>query len=137
MHNEEEISLPDHFHFIQTLKTDETKSYWLVERNGFAIGVVYLIHIDEEQPELGMYLSPERIGMGHGSWMLKHFLSFLFSELELPIVRLEVYANNQAALHLYKKFGFVEKEAKKNIICMELESTYETSEHLSDHNRQA
>lgn len=108
MHSSEVITEIDHFKFIETLQYTETKRYWLVQKSGVNVGVVYLIFDDTKTPTLGMYVVPDMLGKGIGSWMLQHFLDFIFTSLKLDAIRLEVYESNTPAIRLYKKFGFKE-----------------------------
>lgn len=125
MVNNKEISEKQHNKFIKSLKNSVTKHYWMVLKNKAKIGAVYLTKKPDNPPELGMYIAPGKQGQGLGTWTMENFLSFLFSELKLTIVRLVVLDNNLAAISLYKKLGFKEKHTKlsdkRNLIVMELE----------------
>lgn len=119
MVNSNPIPYEDHFKFIQSLQTSLTKQQWLVKKDATPVGVVNITSQANQPPELGMYVSPTLLGKGIGSWMLENFLYFLFHEEKLPVVKLEVFANNQPALRLYEKFGFNRLKEKDNVIVME------------------
>lgn len=53
------IALENHLNFIENLKTDQTKLYFLLELNEQPIGVIYLINVGEEKITWGCYLGIE------------------------------------------------------------------------------
>lgn len=120
------ISIHDHFHFINKLKKSNSQQYWLVLKNHLKIGVVNLTFgKNKKTAKLGMYVVPHLIGKGYGLWMLRYFLAFIFHKLKVPKITLEVYENNLAALNLYRKCGFKPvythcDSQKGNLISMEL-----------------
>ncbi len=118
------ISGAQHVSFINHLKTATNKQQWMVLRDDKKIGVM---NMNFDTSEFGMYIAPEKQGKGHAVWLLKNFLDFIFTILKLPLVKLEVYANNQTALRLYTKFGFKEIDKKENLIFMKLDKSYEGS----------
>ena len=56
--------------------------------------------------------------------LLENVTKYAFEILKLDTLKLEVFADNEKALHLYKKYGFEEIGVKtvndKSVICMEL-----------------
>ena len=59
---------------------------------------------------VGLFVHTEYQNMGVGTALLKTLLDLADNWLMLVRVELEVFADNQRAIHLYEKFGF-EKEA--------------------------
>ncbi len=53
---------------------------------------------------------------GIGSRLLKEMMAWAEQNLELERLELEVFADNQPAIHLYKKFGFLKEGRRKNAI---------------------
>ncbi|MGE4399592.1 MAG: UDP-4-amino-4,6-dideoxy-N-acetyl-beta-L-altrosamine N-acetyltransferase [Campylobacterales bacterium] len=98
----EPISWDEHIKFIETLKSDKTKSYWMVE----GVGVISLSKIDFEElkADIGIYKAPDA-PKGSGAKLLETLLDISF-KLELKSVRADVYMGNAAAVKLYERFGF-------------------------------
>lgn len=76
---------------------------------GELIGGCGLFDIDHKNRRcmLGLFVGPAgQRSKGYGYEMLRLLLSIAFEELALEKVSLEVYAYNEAAVHLYEKAGF-------------------------------
>jgi UDP-4-amino-4,6-dideoxy-N-acetyl-beta-L-altrosamine N-acetyltransferase len=113
MHNQEIISLENHLKFIEKLKTDKTKEYFLVSD----LGVIDFQRIDGGFAEIGLYSNPEKFGIG--KILMEKILQFPYKHLYL-----EVFSDNIKAIKLYKKFDFKETGREKieggELIIMEL-----------------
>ncbi|MBX3036660.1 MAG: GNAT family N-acetyltransferase [Anaerolineales bacterium] len=57
--------------------------------------------------QIGMGVRDDWHGKGVGSALMQAMLDFADKWLNLSRLELEVYTDNEAAIHLYKKFGFV------------------------------
>ena len=108
------ISLKAHLKFIDNLKNDNKKRYFLVEN----IGVIYFTLHNNNIVEIGLYKNPNKQKVG--SKLLKTALEYAFEELKAKKIILYVFENNIKAINLYRKFGFKEINKQKNIIKMEL-----------------
>ena len=64
--------------------------------------------------EFGMSVSKAHRGQGIGSFLLEVLLTWAKKHPQIEKVSLKVHANNQRAIHLYKKFGFKEEGRLKN-----------------------
>jgi UDP-4-amino-4,6-dideoxy-N-acetyl-beta-L-altrosamine N-acetyltransferase len=98
----EPISWDEHIKFIETLKSDKTKSYWMAK----GVGVISLSKIDFEElkADIGIYKAPNA-PKGSGAKLLEVLLDISF-KLGLKSVRADVYTDNAAAVKLYERFGF-------------------------------
>lgn len=120
----EHVTKEEHFAFTEKLRNIEEKKYWLVLMNEEQIGVFYLTDITNRSAEIGLYLNPNKIGQGLGTSFLQAALDFVKHSHTLKLLKLEVFATNASALHLYTKLGFVRKgtreHSKGTLVLMEL-----------------
>ncbi|MFZ9346983.1 MAG: ribosomal protein S18-alanine N-acetyltransferase, partial [Burkholderiaceae bacterium] len=79
----------------------------ILKENGVMIGYVVWMAVVEEAHLLNLTLSPARQGHGLGSWMMQQFMAQVQAAGFAKIL-LEVRPSNQAAIGLYRKFGFKE-----------------------------
>ncbi|MEM1689050.1 MAG: UDP-4-amino-4,6-dideoxy-N-acetyl-beta-L-altrosamine N-acetyltransferase [Candidatus Hadarchaeales archaeon] len=111
MYNNRIISPHEHYRFIWSLKKDSKNFYFLVRRQNKFMGVVYLTRVDfmNRNGYLGLYANPffseKKIGTILGNILLK----LAFDIAGLHTLKLEVIEDNERAIHLYKKLGFVEE----------------------------
>lgn len=80
--------------------------------NDLHIGNIKLDNFDwiARTCELGLLIGNKNYwGKGIGSEVCKLTIQYAFSDLNIRKVLLAVYENNPAAIHLYKKLGFVEE----------------------------
>lgn len=61
-------------------------------------------YIDDQIPELAMATAPEFRGMGAGTQLMQALIEFVNGKY--PAIGLNVRADNESALTLYRKFGF-------------------------------
>ena len=112
MDNTELIEESQHFQFVQRLANDPANIYWLVQDQNTSsdLGVIYLNNICRTQCELGIYVNPIDPVPGTGTQLAEFALWIAFEILNLNEVTLSVKLENQRALGLYRKVGFVETE---------------------------
>ncbi len=124
MYNSEIISKEKHFNFIEHLKVEKTKLYFLVFNHKEAIGVVSLINISKDKAELGIYAKPQL--KAQGKILLKSLINYSFSSLKLKALTAEVFEENLPAISLYKKLNFKIYNKKiiqdRKILLMELKN---------------
>ena len=108
------VKLKEHLNFINSLKENKTKLYFLVDD----IGVVDFINITDKKADIGLYKNPNKQKVG--SVLMKHIIDYGFNVLKLEKLILYVYKNNQKAINLYKKFNFKIVDKKDNLLKMEL-----------------
>lgn len=120
MLNKEEISLQEHLQFLDKLRTDTTKEYFLVNDNGVDIGVIDFTDIDQasQSASIGLYANPQLHGVGR--LLMDTLLWYGFSKLNLHTLRVSVYRNNTKAIHLYEKFQFIPIKKDDTLLYMEL-----------------
>lgn len=59
--------------------------------------------------ELGFYVAPEYQGKGYATMMVRDLVNYATSELNVHRFYLEVFADNEKAINLYKKCGFIKE----------------------------
>ncbi|MCM1134923.1 MAG: GNAT family N-acetyltransferase [Clostridium sp.] len=109
----------EHLHqFLNKDAADWTGSaYVATENNGKTIGFFcYSINIDDNTGFLKFVIvDPQKRGAGYGQKMLQLALQYAFQITGVDAVQLNVFEENDAAKHCYKKIGFVEKSISSNV----------------------
>lgn len=122
MYTNNDISLQNHLSFIQTLKNDASKRYFLVKKEDEFIGVIDFTNITKESLSMGLYANPALKGVG--KFLLENIISYSFDELKIKKIYAEVFSQNKKAYNIYLKYGFKRVGTKeinsKRVICMEL-----------------
>lgn len=124
MYTNNDIDLNEHLAFIDSLKNNDSKKYFLVLNNNQYIGVIDFININEKSLEMGLYTNPDIKGVG--GILLETIIKYSFEVLKTTKIFAEVFSENKKAYSLYKTFNFKEiNEKNKNgqkVICMELKN---------------
>ena len=125
MYNQDEIKLEEHLNFIDSLKSRKDKLYFLVKKEDEFIGVIDFTQlIEKKSVHMGIYSNPNL--KGNGKILLNKIIDYSFNNLKVERVFSEVFAENEKAHNLYKKFNFKDISEKtvnnKKVICMELEN---------------
>ena len=125
MYNQDSISKTEHFNFIKSLENDIDKRYFLIKQKEIIIGAVNFANIRSNKPVIfGFYANPFEQILGAGRILELTSLHFIFKELNLSKLTLEVFSDNKQVVNLHKKFGFeIVSEKNKNekkVFCMEL-----------------
>lgn len=118
MYNEHEISVNEHFSYIERLKEDSRQKVFVVLRDGKkASGVVSINQIDRlhSKADWAFYLDENERG-GVGSSLEIFMLDFVFSKLEMEKLNCEVIETNPNVVAMHKKFGFVEEGFRRSNI---------------------
>lgn len=102
----DEISLEDHFRFVESLRQRSDKHYFLVQDNDEYIGVIDFTNITEDTAELGIYANPGKRGVG--KILMRILIDYAFSTLRVKTLIATVFSDNERAKHLYEKFDFTE-----------------------------
>jgi UDP-4-amino-4,6-dideoxy-N-acetyl-beta-L-altrosamine N-acetyltransferase len=112
------ISLEEHLKFIDSLKSDNRNFYFLVKRASEYLGVISLTRISMENRNayLGIYTNPEKKMAGLGSMLGEVLLKLAFDVAKLHTLKLEVFEDNERAIALYRKLGFVEEGRLREFI---------------------
>ncbi|HIP35868.1 MAG TPA: UDP-4-amino-4,6-dideoxy-N-acetyl-beta-L-altrosamine N-acetyltransferase [Crocinitomix sp.] len=126
MYNSNVISEKEHLAFMDTLRIDKTKQYYLVSYKGKYIGVIYFTNIDNlmRVTEFGLYSNPNL--KGNGKMLMESICLYCFNILSLDKIIGEVFAENKRAITLYQFFNFEKIDENyhndKKIIYMELKN---------------
>ena len=125
MYNQDEIKLEEHLNFIESLKSRKDKLYFLVKKEEEFIGVIDFTQLVEKKSvHMGIYSNPNI--NGNGKILLNKIIDYSFNNLKVKRVFSEVFAENDKAYNLYKKFNFKAISEKivnnKKVICMKLEN---------------
>lgn len=115
---------------LPTMEFSETQS-WIQEPkpgqhrlvadlNGRVIGSVGLTQMQNPRlahsGKLGIMVHPEFWGQGVGSALMSAVLRLADDWLNLLRLELQVYTHNDAAIHLYKKYGFAAEGIKRRAV---------------------
>lgn len=103
------ISLDSHLAYMARQAEDSSNANYLVRDDAGAVGVVSLHRIDAvaRSADLGIYRNPFRTEKGLGRRLLAAICEVAFGPANLDIFRLEVAADNFAAISLYDRGGFL------------------------------
>lgn len=103
------ITLKEHLHFIDSLKSNPKDFYWLVRQksNGY-FGVIYLNRVNQTNKNayMGIYVNPYAKVPGRGELLLECLRKMVFKLAKMHTLKLEVMENNKRAFIFYQKHGF-------------------------------
>lgn len=104
-----EIAPADHAAFMARQASDERNVNYLMRDGDGEIGVVGLHRIDTRNrlAFVGIYRNPLSSRKGLGSRLLQALCRLAFRDVLLHSLKLEVAADNGAAIRLYERHGFV------------------------------
>lgn len=126
MYNQKKIEPYEHLDFINSLIDNKSKCYFFVHHDDRKIGVIDFTNIDfnKSESDFGLYANPFEKISKKGTILLQSAIQYAFKVLKLKKLKLEVFAENEKALNLYRMHGFKEVGikiiGKKDIVCMEL-----------------
>ena len=107
MHNKDNISNTTHFEFIKSLENKMDRRYFLVKHNNNIMGSINFSEIDlYNSVEFGIYTNPFLQLRGVGRLLDAAISHYAFIELNVNKIKLEVFSNNERAIHFYSKCGF-------------------------------
>ncbi len=113
MFTKDDISFEAHLDFIESLKTNNQKDYFLVKQKDEYLGV-----IDLNGSFLGIYANPDKKKVG--DILLNEIIKFAFETKKIKCLKAEVYKINSSATKLYNRFGFKTKNDDGTMLTMEL-----------------
>lgn len=110
--------------FIQKVHTDETRYDFVIVRKSDerCIGDMAIMDIDVETNCAGFRIAMadmEYTKQGLGTQALQALITFVFEELKLNRLQLEVYSHNPHAQHVYEKVGFVHEGILRETLLFE------------------
>jgi putative acetyltransferase len=96
------------------------RSRLVAEVDGKNVGYISLTHYQRPRlthaGTLGMFVHPDYWGHGIGSKLVTAALDVADNWLNLKRVELDVFVDNEAAIHLYKKFGFETEGVRRKAV---------------------
>ncbi len=111
--NEFKPTLEDQQNRIQQYQKSDSALLLLIEDEGKIVGnIEFSAHQKkriQHQGEFGMGILEEYRNKGIGSILVYQLLTWAQRNPKIEKVCLSVFENNQAAIHLYQKFGFMEE----------------------------
>ncbi len=100
-----------HSNWLKSLEQPNPRNIaFTINANGNNIGVTYFHSIDyiKKEADWGIYIHKNDYrGKGIGKYALSECINFAHNKLNFSLLYLDVLEDNNKALELYKKFGFV------------------------------
>ena len=98
--------------FIARVATDRSRMDFAIchQETDSLLGEVSLLNVDETNKRGAMRImlhSLEDADKGYGTEAMLHFIRYVFEDVQLNRLELEVLAYNPRAKHVYEKVGFV------------------------------
>lgn len=115
MYNQDLIPWDIHINFINKLKTDDTKQYWLVKRRNVALAVMSIIDIKDKMGEMGHYIAPVFHEKNLGVELYYYSLEYLFNTFEIEKLYGYALTNNHAINALGNLFGYNKELVTKEV----------------------
>lgn len=115
MYDKSEIIFENHLKFIDALKNNNKKKYWVVFRNNTPIGVSSIVNIENNTGEWGYYIGPEYHDENFGVEFYYYSLKFAFEQLGFDKLYGFALIENNRANSLNSLFGFTRKTVKKEM----------------------
>jgi UDP-2,4-diacetamido-2,4,6-trideoxy-beta-L-altropyranose hydrolase/UDP-4-amino-4,6-dideoxy-N-acetyl-beta-L-altrosamine N-acetyltransferase len=124
MYSQDRIQNATHCEFIKSLESKIDRRYFLVKQKNNIIGSINFSEINlHNSVEFGIYNNPFVQLKGAGMLLESAASEYAFIELDVKKIKLEVFSDNERAIHFYNKCGFELIDSKKvnhkNIMCME------------------
>lgn len=116
MLNTDVISIDVHLSFIEKLKKQHDRCYWVVFEDQKPIGTINLTKIDliTKSAELGYYMAPEFIGSGDGFIFAYNAFLFAFEVIQIEKLYGIVNVRNKPAYLLADFFGCTFSDTEQN-----------------------
>ncbi|GAA3736196.1 hypothetical protein GCM10022422_19070 [Flavobacterium ginsengisoli] len=106
MYSTDLVELDNHFNFVERLKTDKSKLYFLVKRNDLPIGTFSLTGIENGEAEWGYYVAPDYHHKNIGVEFYYYALEYIYLVLKMKNVKGYVLTTNKSANSFSDLFGF-------------------------------
>ncbi|OCL85606.1 GNAT family N-acetyltransferase [Arcobacter porcinus] len=114
-----DFSKEDQNIFFNSLESRQNYKIFGIEFNGLKIGACGLKNIENTKAEYWGYIGEKEYwGRGFGKLILKEMINLATKE-QISIIYLKVGKNNQRAIKLYEKFGFVNSMKENNYYMMD------------------
>jgi diamine N-acetyltransferase len=115
------LVLHQHRVWFEQYRERDDDYLFIVEADGNAVGQASVYNIDwqRREAEIGRFLiAPEAAAKGHMTAACSELILFCATEFKLAYLFLEVLANNDRAIRLYRRHGFVEERRYSGLIRM-------------------
>lgn len=100
------ITLQNHLEFIESLKRDSSKQYFLALEEDKILGVLCFVDINlGVSCEFGIYQNPDL--QGNGAKLMEAVLKYAFESLKVATLYACAFNFNDKAIRLYLKNGFI------------------------------
>lgn len=108
MYTDRKITWGEHVNWFKSCQTSKEVKNFLFYLEQEAIGVVSITDIDMKNKRCswGIYIGEENAPKGSGTKMGYFALQYVFNDLKLQKIWVEVLANNAVSLNFHKKLGF-------------------------------
>lgn len=114
-------TMEEELEFIKNQKLMQPYTFSMMEKStGDFIGNTGFMNIKDGEAELGIVITYAKQNAGYGREAISRLLRYGWEELSLKRVYLEVYIDNDRAIHLYDKCGFREYKRTDKDIFMEV-----------------
>ncbi|TKX29478.1 UDP-4-amino-4,6-dideoxy-N-acetyl-beta-L-altrosamine N-acetyltransferase [Campylobacter estrildidarum] len=112
------FDIKKHKNFIQSLKQDKTKKYFLVFDKNESIGVIDFININQQSCYFGLYAKPDLKGVGQT--LMDEVKKYAFEILKVKELKACVLKQNAKALKLYFRNNFTITKEDENFFYIAL-----------------
>ncbi len=99
------ITIDEHNKFVQVLKSDETKSYFIVELDEHPVGAIYFNGIGSGSITWGCYIGVDRIVPGLFILLIIIAIKFAFGHVETQTLHSEVADHNANPIKVNQFLG--------------------------------
>ena len=116
-----EITLETELQWIERVIKNNNEYRCAIIADNSYVGNIYLTNIDDEKAEYHIFIGDKSYwGKGVAKKASIEIMRYGFEHLNLKKIVLEVRPQNNSAIRLYEKLGFVVVEEKSNFITMEI-----------------
>ncbi|MBQ4216889.1 MAG: GNAT family N-acetyltransferase [Clostridiales bacterium] len=114
-------TMEEELEFIRNQKLMQPYTFSMMEKStGEFIGNTGFMNIKDGEAELGIVITYAKQNAGYGKEAILSLLNYGWNNLPINRVYLEVYIDNDRAIHLYEKCGFTEFKRTDKDIFMEI-----------------
>jgi len=114
LHDSRKFNLLETYEWYYKTKPD----FWIIFENKERVGYFRLSNYSKENKNIyiGADIAPEYRGKGYAKFAYSKFIPFVFENYNVNKISLEVLCNNEIAISLYKKLGFIYEGTKREEI---------------------